>query len=281
MVREQTAVPAPSRSRTLTARITGGALLALAAISLARHEGRLESIDIWAIVFAVAGSAGGFLCLARTRAPRWFLASSPLWALSYAHPVCAMSAFGLTLAGLLEFALGPVMPGRTVFRPGDPLPHLAQGPLTPIRSTSYAGEHKNRTITILATGLALAAVGLAVWGGPERPEAVGLGLGAAIGAATLWFSNWFARRYRLRIDEHGLHSRLLFREHSVRWTDVAGITTRYLVLSYGVRLVYFVVFSSTREFAFLSTMPGGAELKTAIEAAIGLRWPEPAFEGDR
>ena len=43
----------------------------------------------------------------------------------------------------------------------------------------------------------------------------------------------------------------------------------------GMRIVYYCVRSTTREFAFPSSMPGAEALKAAIEQATGLTFPAP------
>ena len=228
MMRLPVAVTNPLLSRPTVWRMAGLIALVVAAAALVRHRGQLNTVDASAILFALAGSAGGFLCLLRSRAPRWFAASFPWWALVSAHPVFALLAFALTTTGLLSLALGPMRPGQTVFRPGDPLPPLAKGPLVPITPASFAGGSSSRLISALVAALAALALILTGLAAPDHPERSVLAIAAVITASGMWLSNWMASRCRLRVDGHGLHSRLLFREHTVPWLDVAGITTRYI-----------------------------------------------------
>jgi hypothetical protein len=103
-----------------------------------------------------------------------------------------------------------------------------------------------------------------------------LALSSAIIAVTFVASNWFAGRVRLRIDPEGLHSRLFYREHTIRWSEIAYLTLRYVFLpGVGGRIIYYSVRSPTREFSFPSSMRNAHELQLAIEAATGLKWPEP------
>jgi hypothetical protein len=110
---------------------------------------------------------------------------------------------------------------------------------------------------------------------------IGLAISSAIMAATFAFSNWFATRVRLRLDEHGLHSRTLVMERTIRWREIAGLTLRYVFLpGFGMRLVYYCAYSPTREVAFPSSMVGAKELQAAIEQATGLAWPAPEIEAN-
>jgi hypothetical protein len=252
-------------------------------MSTALHTDRFEAIDAWGIIFILTGSPGAFLALRRFAALRWIAASLPFWAFGTAHDAFAIAAVALVVGGLIAAFVGPTLPGRRMRRDARPLEHLAGGPLTTVESRVYFGGVRVRWLTITAWTLAvLGVVLLAVAGaGVIDPALGGLGLAAEIMAGTFAFSNWFAGRVRLRIDQTGLHSRTLFREHTIGWAELAGLTIRYLFLpGSGIRLVYYVAYSPNREFAFLSTMKGAGELQAAIESATGLRWPEPEITGN-
>ena len=112
---------------------------------------------------------------------------------------------------------------------GEPLPHLANGPITAIEPATYSGGRRS-------LGLAIAA-----W--------IGVALTALFASLAVF---------------------------TIPWREVAGLTIRYVFLpGYGMRLVYFVVFSPSREFAFVSNMHRAEELKESIETALALKWPEP------
>jgi hypothetical protein len=259
-----------------------GPLFILAGIvALAQHEHGLERADAWAIAYVFCTAAGLALWLRRYTVLRWLAASLPFWSLANAVGWSMFLALTLSIGSLAVLAVGPTLPGRRIRRDGEPLPHLVNGPVAAIQPAAYSGGRRNRGVGIaawVAVGLTMLFASLASLAAFTASRAVtaALAIASAIIAGTLFFANWFADRVRLRIDEHGLHSRTLFQEQTIPWREVAGLTIRNVYLpAYGMRLAYFVVFSPSREFAFLSTMRGAEELKASIETALGLKWPEP------
>lgn len=256
--------------------LTGPLLVLAGIVALAQHEQQLERADAWAVAYVYCTGAGLALWLRRHRVLRWLAASLPFWSLANAAGWSMFLALALTIGSVAVLAVGPTLPGRRLRRDARPLPHLAEGPIAQIRPAVYPGGRRSRGIGIAAwTFLAFTMIllGLAALT-TSRDEKIALAIASAIIAGTCFFANWFADRVRLRLDEQGLHSRTLFDEHTISWREVAGLTTREVYLpGYGMRLLYFVVFSPSREFAFLNTMRGAEELKGAIEAATGLRWP--------
>lgn len=264
-------------------RLIGPLFILAGIVALVQHEHRLERADASAIVYVVCTATGLALWLRRHTVLRWLAASLPFWSLANAAGWSMFLALVLSIGSLAVLAVGPTLPGRRIRRDGDPLPHLANGPIAAIHPAAYSGGRRSRGLAIAAlafVGLTMLFVCLA----SLRLDAfttssdvnIALAISSAIIASTLFFSNWFADRVRLRIDEHGLHSRALFREQTMPWHEVAGLTIRYVFFpGYGMRIVYFVVFSPSREFAFLSTMHGAGDLKESIETALGVKWPEP------
>jgi len=216
----------------------------------------------------------------------WFvLASVPFWVFANDHTWSMAMALGLSIGGMAIAVIGPVLPGRSIRRGGEPLAHLASGPIAPVVPKIYTAGQRSRFVSVAAKVLAVLAVVLPVFsiGGDHESQAVwiGLAISSAIMAATFVFSNWFATRVRLRVDEHGLHSRTMFFEHTIRWSELAGLTLRYMFLpGFGMRLVYYCAYSPTREFAFPSSMAGATDLQMAIEQATGLTWPAPEIEAN-
>ena len=185
---------------------------------------------------------------------------------------------GLSLVGWLM--LRPVLPGRRIKHGGAPQPHLAAGPLVRVAPAVFYGGHKSRFLSIASKVMGVTSLALALAGvrAAEDDAAVylGLAISSAIVAITFAFGNWFATRMRLRLDGTGLHSRLLFGEHTLPWNEVSSLSLRYVTMPRtGVRLIYYCVRSPTREFAFPNTQQGAEELRQVIARATGLAWPEP------
>lgn len=187
--------------------------------------------------------------------------------------ICGLSLFGWLM-------LRPVLPGRRVLKGGVPQPHLASGPMVVVAPAVYFGGTPSRGLSIASTVLGALAVVLALVSAraaeDEAAIYLGLALTSAVLAVTFVFGNWFATRMRQRLDGLGLHSRLLFREHTIPWKDVSALTLRYVVIPRsGLRLVYYCVLSPTREFAFPHTQRGADTLRRTIEQATGMTWPAP------
>jgi hypothetical protein len=185
---------------------------------------------------------------------------------------------GLSLVGWLM--LRPMLPGRRIVNGGVPQPHLAAGPLVLVAPAVFYGGHKSRVLSIASVVLGVTAVVLALASARAAQDEVavyvGLAISSAIIAITFVFGNWFATRMRLRLDGMGLHSRLLFGEHTLPWKEVSSLSLRYVTIPRsGVRLIYYCVRSPTREFAFPNTQQGAEELRQVIARATGLAWPEP------
>jgi Bacterial PH domain len=226
----------------------------------------------------VAGaSALIFLALRRWTALRYVAASLPCWAIANEQPWAMTAALGLTFAALYQFGLAPLLPTRRRRTEGPPLWQLAAGPRAMPEARTYPGGTPSRALTRVAWGMgALAALLVALAGTSEEPEVpVGLALASTIIGGTFAFGNWFATRMHTRIDARGLHARVLLAEHTVPWADVRELSLRHVFPGAGVRMVCFCVRSSTREIAFPSSMSGAAELRAAIERAVGARWPDP------
>jgi len=185
---------------------------------------------------------------------------------------------GLSLVGWL--ILRPMLLGRRILNGGAPQPHLSAGPLVQVAPAVFYGGHTSHFRSVASAVLGVTTVALALAGvrASEDDAAVYLGLAicSAIIAGTFAFGNWFATRMRLRLDDAGLHSRLLFREHTLPWKEVSSLTLRYVTVPRtGVRLIYSCVRSPTREIAFPNTQRGAEELRQVIARATGLAWPEP------
>ena len=229
---------------------------------------------------AVAGSSALlFLVLRRWTALRYAAAALPCWVIANEQPWAMTAALGLTFTALYQGGLAPVLPTRRRRTEAPPLWQLAAGPRAMPEARTYPGGTPSRALARLAWGMgALAALLVALAGTSEEPELlVALALASTIIGVTFAFGNWFATRVHIRIDARGLHARVLLAEHTVPWADVRELSLRYVFLGAGARMVYFCVRSSTREIAFPSSMPGAAELRTAIERAAGARWPDPEF----
>lgn len=161
------------------------------------------------------------------------------------------------------------------------MPQLASGPIASVVPRFYTAGQRSRAISVATLVFTILAVAMTILSAlrPD-PGPVALAISSVIIATTFAFSNWFAGRVLLRIDEQGLHSRTLFREHTVPWSEIVALSLRYVVLGMGLRLVYYCVRSTTREFAFSSRMVGAKELQVAIEQATGVAWPEPEIEAN-
>jgi hypothetical protein len=259
----------------------GWALVLLGIGALGAHKGEFERMDAWGWVTIAALAAAPFVGMRRSPALRFLIASIPFWIFGNALEWLSLTAVGLVIASMARAALIPTLAGRRVNRwassEATPLPHLANGPLVAVTPAVYPGAHRSRVLGYLAIGfMALAAVLMVALGMGGGVELGALALSCVIIAATFAFGNWFADRVRLRVDEVGVHGRTMFVEHSARWTEVTGLRLRYVFLpGYSIRLVYYVVESPTHEVSFPSSMKGAKELQGTIEAATGLRWPEP------
>ena len=239
---------------------------------------RYPEPDAWGLAFLVLTSGGLFLWFHHRRVAKWFLASIPWWVMSQSGWL-ELGAAIVTLLGFIALAVGPTLPGRRRDRNVTPLPELAGGPLSPVTPRAYQAAKPSRALSVLTIVMfcLTVALGIASAMGAE-PEIGALALSSFIIAVTFAFSSWFSGRMRLRIDEHGLHSRALFRELTIPWNEVAGITIRYVYFpGMGMKLAYYVTYSPTNEFAFTNSMKGNEELRDAIQSATGLTFPEPEF----
>ena len=254
-----------------------GPALVLIGIMAASMSPELDSLDVGGVAFVLCTSTGLFLWLRNWPGGRWIAASFPFWAMAPRYQWTEFVALGMVFIGMAVTGVGPTLPGRRR-RGGDALPHMASGALGPVVARTFPGAHHSRVISVATFVFAMLTVvlGLLASRGFNAELTGALALSSAIIAGTFAFSNWFAGRVQLRIDEQGLHSRLFLREMSIAWKEVAGLSLRYVFLpGMGVRVVYHVVHSPRREFAFPSSMAGAAELQSSIEAATGLEWPEP------
>ncbi len=255
------------------------ALVVLGIGALGAHDGEFRRMDPWGWVSLVSLATAPLLGLGTWPALRWLLASIPFWIFGNAIEWLLLVAVGLTIASMVRAALVPTLVGRRVHRPAHvPLAHLASGSLVPVAPRVFSGGQRSRLLRNLAIGcLVLAGVLLALLGtGRGADELAALALASVIISATFAFGNWFADRVRLRVDEAGVHGRTMFIEHTARWDEISGLRLRYLFMpGYSVRLVYYVVESPKHEVAFPSSMRGAKELQGIIEAATGVKWPEP------
>jgi hypothetical protein len=265
---------------TRTRRVLAAALVLLGIGALGAHAGDFERMDAWGWVSLAALAAAPFVGMRPSSALRWLLASFPFWAFGNALEWMLLVAVGLVIASMAQVALIPTLVGRRVNRSAaqaTPLPHLAGGPLVAVTPAVFTAGQRSRPLRYAGIAFLVIAAGLfvalALGGGPEL---AGLLMAAVIIAATFAFANWFADRVRVRVDEIGVHGRMMFLEHTARWTEISGLRLRYLFLpGYSMRLIYYVVESQKHEVAFPSSMRGAKELQGTIEAATGLKWPEP------
>jgi hypothetical protein len=248
-------------------------------VAMVQHRGEFERMDGWGWLSVAGFAAAAALGVRRWPILRWLLASVPFWIFGNANELLQLTAVGLTIAALAAGAVGPTLVGRRVRRAGSvPLPHLASGPLVPVAPRTFTGGQRSQFLRYAAIALVTIALLLSgLWAaGYDAAVTLGLGLSAVILSATFAFTNWFASRVRLRIDESGVHGRTLLREHTARWSDISGLRLRYVFLpGYGIRLVYYVVETPAAEVSFPSSMRGARELQATIETATGLRWSEP------
>ncbi|MEQ1731092.1 MAG: hypothetical protein ABL982_22210 [Vicinamibacterales bacterium] len=254
-------------------------LLVIGLGALGAHPYEFRRMDVWGWVALATLGAAPLIGLRNWPSLRWLLASIPFWIFGNALDWLLLVAVALTVASFVAGALVPTLVGRRVRKSGrTPLPHLASGPLVPVSPQICSGGRRSRPLTWLARGSCLGAVVVfaLLAAGLLAVELAALGIAALIMAAVFTFSNWFADRVRVRVDEVGVHGRVLFLEHTAKWTDISGLRLRYLFMpAYGVRLVYYVVESPRHEVAFPSSMQGARELQATIESATGLTWPEP------
>ncbi|MEQ1731406.1 MAG: hypothetical protein ABL982_23800, partial [Vicinamibacterales bacterium] len=248
-------------------------------VAMVMHGDQFERMDGWSWLALVALAAAPLVGLPNWPGLRWILASIPAWLYGNGNEWVLRAAPTMTFVGMLIGGVGPALAGRRARQAGGvSLPHLASGPLVTIEPRAFAGGQKSRVLHYLTVGMLLIALVLFVLiGAGQAPdELAALVLGALIISATFAFSNWFADRVRLRVDNVGIHGRTLFREHTARWNEVTGLRLRYMfMLGFSVRIVYYVVVSTSEEVAFPSSMRGASELQAIVEAATGLTWPEP------
>ena len=237
-------------------------------------------MDPWGWLSLTTLAAAAIVGFARRRIVRLLVASIPFWIYGNANELVLLTAVGLTIGSLVVAAVGPTLAGRRVRHSGStPLPHLASGPLVPITPQTYFGGQQSRVLRYVDDRTRRRGVRVVYRRCSDRYQVevmTALGLSAVIMSATFAFGNWFANRVRLRIDHLGVHGRTMLREHTARWSDISGLRLRYVFLpAYGIRLVYYVVETPATEVSFPSSMRGAVDLQAAIEAATGLRWPEP------
>jgi hypothetical protein len=259
-------------------RLIAWSLFAVGFVAFVKHEGEFERMDAWGWVALPMLAAAPLVGFRRGSILKWLLASLPFWVFGGVHEAITLTAVGLTIAGPVIGGFLPLLPGRRVKSPGPPLPHLVSGPLVPVQPMQVSGGRRSRFVKYSAIGAAVTAVALfvAAAAGYERDTTTALGISAVLISATFFFGNWFADRVRVRIDDVGVHGRTLFREHTARWNEITGIDMRYVIgPGYGLRVVTYVVQSTSTQVSFSSGMVGADELRAAIEAATGMQWPEP------
>lgn len=266
-------------SQRIVRRYLPWVLVLLGISALGAHDGDMRRMDTWAWVALVSLAAAPLIGVRGGSPLQWLLTSIPFWIFGNAIEALLLVAVGLTIASMAAVAVVPTLVGRRVRRSQrQPLPHLASGPLVPVAPQVFTGGQRSRILKYAARALLLlaGALFLLIAAGAMAPELAGLPLAALIIAATFTFGNWFADRVRLRVDEVGVHGRMMFVEHTAKWTEISGLRLRYLFMpGYAVRMVYYVVESPRHEVAFPSSMKGARELQASIEAATGLAWPDP------
>lgn len=246
--------------------------------ALGMSSSALDVVDVWSVVFVACTFVGLLMWLRKWGAMRWVAASFPFWAMGEAVPWLVYVALGMVYYAMVVGAVRPTLPGRGYKSNDPPLAHLASSPLTPVTPRIYPNAKPSLAIQVAAVVFAMLATVLGVlWTANWNPDLTGaLALSSVIIAVTFVAANWFSGRVRLRIDGEGLHSRLFYREHTIRWNEIAYLTLRYVFLpGVGGRIIYYSVRSPTREFSFPSSMRNARDLQSAIESATGLQWPEP------
>lgn len=259
---------------------TGAALVLVSVMVLGMPGMSLDRVNGWSLLFMTSASVGAVLALHRFAGMRWIAASLPFWAMSGSGEWADVVAAGLVLLGLVIAAVGPTLPGRRRRVGLAPLPHLSSGALVDVAPRVFPSGRPSRVLRVAIVVLSALTIGLAVLAASGGDSGVTGGLAMATGvmAATFLFANWFAGRARVRVDAEGVHGRTLLREHSVPWSEVVGVSLRYVFLpGVGARIVYYCVQSPERECAFPSSMQGAKELQATIEAATGLAWPVPTI----
>jgi hypothetical protein len=256
-----------------------GAALLVAAVMLLGTARGVRHVNAWNLLFIPVFAGGAFHLLRRRPQLAWIAASFPFWAMSEAIPGSIYVALGFVLIGLVVLGIRPLLPGPR-FSGGKPLPHLAGGALIEVPARVYEfkkGRGALKILTALCTAGLVAGAILATMRSPAA--GITLLLVSGLMATVFGFSFWFSGRMRYRIDAEGLHSRVLFREATIRWSEIERLSLRYVFLpGYSLRFVYYCVRSPAREFNFPNTLRGAGELRDLIARATGLEWPEPSFE---
>ena len=259
------------------------ALALVGLLALTMHEPGVRPMDGWSILFIAATSTGLAMVLRALQGLRWLAASLPFWVYANEHAWAMGAALVLAIGGLVLGGVAPTLPARRRRYAGQPLAHLAAGPMGPVEPRTFPGGTKSRVLSLATPVLAVIALVLALLAGAgvSPAETGGLGIGAGIIAVTFAFSNWFSGRVRLRVDNVGVHGRVLFVEHTVPWRDVSALTLRYVFMpGFSIRLVYYSVRSPTHEVSFPSSMQGADDLRATIERATGETWPETEIEAN-
>jgi hypothetical protein len=255
----------------------GVALLLIGVMALGVSPSAGVELDVWGGIFVLATAAGALVSLRRWPGLRWLAASFPFWAMSDAAEWSMYVAMGMVLLGLVLTAVAPTLPGRPI-RGGEPLPHLAQGAFVTVEPRLYPLSRRGRVLpwTTAVFAILTLVLGLFAVVGPESPTVAALVIASGLISVAFAFSWWFSTRVRLRIDADGLHSRVFYGEHTIRWAEISSLSLRYLFLpGMGARIIYYCVRSPRREFAFPSSMRGAPELQASIEAATEMSWPLP------
>lgn len=258
------------------------ASIVLGVLALGLHHAHLETIDGWAAVSIGATAAGLWHALRRWPGLRWTAASLPFWAFSSAAGWCTFAALALTIGGLMVGAVGPVLPGRRRRFSGEPVPALAAGPLVSVAPQAFGSRASRVPLYVAGAVLALSLVLGGASSASDDPATFGgLATGTLIIALTIAFTGWFAGRGRIRVDQEGIHARVMFGEHSVLWRDVCGLRLRTVYMpGMGLRMHFYSVQGPTTEVSIHGRMPGADELRRTVEAATGLRWPTPDVDAN-
>ncbi len=255
------------------------ALVLVAIGALGAHGDDFARLDVWAWTALVAFAAAPLIGVTEWPSLRWMLASLPFWVFGDASDAVRLTAFVLFMVGLIRLAVGPtlVARGRTSAEVWPPILPSGSSPLVRVAPRVYPGAHPSRGLHWVALILVMLGLVLVVVAGTTSDSAAAgaLALAAWIMAGTFFFGNWFATRVRLRVDEVGLHGRVMFFERSAPWNEITTLSLRYVFLGAGGRFVYYVVRTAHCEVAFPSGMTDASDLLRTIESATGETFPTP------
>lgn len=254
----------------------GIALVFAGIMALAFDKASLEAPNAWNITFLILSSAGLGHLLRRYPLLAWIGASFPFWAMSGAVPPLIYIALGFVFVGLVLTSVYPLLSRKR--RTGiAPLPQLARGPLVAVPERLYGFKRGTKWLQAITMFCGVAFLtGIVLWLSGFNDMGIVLALSAGTLGLTFAFCLWFNARLHFRIDNRGIHSRVLISEKSIAWEELGSLTLRYSCFpGFGLNYVYYCVLSPSREITFPNNMDGADELRAIIEQASGLKWPVP------